>query len=109
MSYTDTLYRPIYDVLAVPATVTIAAVTHDDLPVVDKTSGFQEGGVVDVATIVPAATVMAQDLVTRGLTIDDLQGVNITFNSSTWRISSSRPRPSPGGELDGEYLLFLEA
>lgn len=109
MSYTEELYRPVYDGFAVPAVILIGVVSHPDIPVIDKTKGFQEGGTVDVATIQPAAMVLAQDLAAKGLTIDDIQGATITFNASSWRISSSLPEPSPGGELDGEYRLYLEA
>ena len=42
------------------------------------------------------------------MTKDTLDGCQITFNGGAWTVVAVRPKPSPGGEMDGEYYLVLE-
>lgn len=82
-----------------------------DCSVIDKTGGVTVGGdegegIVQYS-IVPAAIIRAQEVDDLGLTRSDLDGGRLTMNSKTWRISSHASKPSPAGELAGDYVLYL--
>jgi hypothetical protein len=110
--YTSILYGPVYSSLGVPAVLTLddSAGTTIDLTVIDKTAGEDVSqGQIALQTIRPVAYVRANELSQNHVAYDqgDLEGSMITFNSNTWRIESHQPKPSPGGEGDGEIMLIL--
>lgn len=107
MNWTALLYDPNYAAFGVVATTDIEVV-DPTLVVIDKTAGLEDGGVVSVDTVLPGATVRAAEVQAKGMTKETLDGCQIAFNASTWTVVAVRPKPSPGGELDGEYYLVLE-
>jgi hypothetical protein len=107
MDYSSLLLGPIYGVLGVPATITGTGVAAD-LTAIDKTAGVLVGTPIEVGTLVPAAAVRASELASLGLAVALLDDCHIALNGVTWRIASTKPKPSPGGEADGEYWLLLE-
>lgn len=74
----------------------------------DRTGGALVGAPLEVMTTAPASALRAVDLAAAGLDPAALDRALITINGTTWRITSAKPRPSPAGEGDGEYLLLLE-
>lgn len=97
----------IYSVLAVDAVIEGYA---DPFQVIDKTAGIDAefgGGDLSMATLTPACCVMYEELTARGVQVENLAGLNITFNGTTWRIQNAKPRPTPNGEQAGELFLFL--
>lgn len=107
MNWTGLLYDPCYAAFGVDATTDID-VDDPTLRVIDKTAGLEDGGAVSVDTVLPGATVRAAEVQAKGMTKNTLDRCKITFNDSTWTVVAVRPKPSPGGEMDGEYYLVLE-
>ncbi|PSJ55765.1 head-tail joining protein [Pseudaminobacter soli (ex Li et al. 2025)] len=105
MDWQALLYGPNYAVFGVPATLIIEDGPTLTLTVIDKTTGVEVGGSVDVQTVLPAATVRATELAS--IDLADLEDAKLTFNGKTWRVDSHLPKPSPKGEADGEIYLFL--
>jgi len=103
---------PIYDVIGVEAQiVTAPGVPLETVTVIDKTDGIDAalvGGDISVQSIVPAAAVRVRELAEKDIDLADLLDGAITFNGATWTIKSHRPKPTPGGEADGELYLILE-
>jgi len=107
-------YSAIYDEIGVEAQVLPGngggAVTVTAL---DKTSGvvLNDGAGaalnVDFQDIRPGAIIRMSELTAASLVRSDLHGGEITINDVTWHIESSRPRPAPTGEANGELLLIL--
>lgn len=106
MDWTSLLYGPVYSVLGVDATLTLndTAATEISLTAIDKTAGVEVGSV-DVQTIVPAAIVRASELAS--ISLATLEDGTLLMNGRTWTIKSHMPKPSPGGEDDGEIYLIL--
>lgn len=110
VDYQKRLYNPKYRLLGVPATISGVLTDDIELTVIDKTAGIEVGlGDVAISTIKPAAKVRAVELASKGVSAADIDDASITFNGNTWLIKGFMPRPSPNGEADGEYLLFLIA
>ena len=107
MDYQALLYSPIYVSLGVTAELVTSAGTSATVTVLDKTTGIDVGTDTIVETIKPACIVRAAELSDNDITRTDLPEGQITFNGNTWRIKSTQPKPSPNGESDGEYILFL--
>jgi hypothetical protein len=107
MDFQSLLYDPIYDAIGVSASLTSSAGTSASVTVLDKTAGVAVGTNSLVETVKPACIVRAAELASNNIARADLSNGNITFNGATWRIKGTQPRPSPNGEADGEYLLFL--
>jgi hypothetical protein len=111
IDWTTHFLDPIYCTLGVPATFTPNG-TGDSvaMTVIDKTSGIEVGGALDVLTIVPAAALRMSELTSSGYSRSNLDGGTIEFNDSEWTIEAHRLNPSPGGSAAGEiYLLLTEA
>lgn len=109
-----THYDAIYDALSAAATlISPTSVGQIEITVIDKTAGvsvsddFSVRSLQVVHTVEPAVAVRAYELADKGFSIDDIDGASITFNGRTWRVRNHRPAPSPAGEGDGEYYLFL--
>jgi hypothetical protein len=109
MDYQALLYSPVYNVLAVDATLYMGGlIGNKTFAMIDRTAGITLNQAVDVQTVLPAATVRAPDIIAAGIAIGDLDGKILTLNGKDWRISGVHPNPSPNGEDDGEYYLILE-
>lgn len=116
LDYQALLYDPIYDTLGIAATIKSGKTSLSfDLTAIDKTSGVAvtEDQNSNIQTILPAAFIRAREMTSLGLSKDDLNGGILTLKpdnlpSSSWKITSHRPDPSPKGEQDGQYYLFLQ-
>jgi hypothetical protein len=111
MDYQAALLDPIYNTVGVPAVLTLFdGQEFTDLTVLDKSAGVDNGdGGVTVQTMVPAAVIRASELVANSIERTQLQNAVLEMNSTTWTVTSFKPKPSPKGELDGEVILFLKA
>ena len=107
--FDDILYSAVHDVLAVTATLTPSGGDPVEIEVIDKTAGVevQGPGSLGMPTVEPAAVVRSVVLADAGLTRSDLPRATLVLNGVTYRVKSSRPRPSPGGEADGEVMMYL--
>ena len=108
MDYSRVGLGAIYRIVGVPATLTVNNVDYP-IKILDKTSGVSLGGPIEIETIRPAAAARVKDLTDLGLTIEQLDRQKLLMNGFHFRITSSKPMPSPNGKLDGEVYLFLEA
>lgn len=108
MDFEDLLYRPLYAMFGVDAT--IRGLYFDSFPVrvIDMTSGIEVGDNVGVKTMRPAAIVLVKDLGQNGLGREDLEEVTLEMNDSYWRVKATMPKPGPSGEPRGELYLILE-
>lgn len=124
INFTQLLYRPIFDRLAVSAVLIPASKDGQKFAfdVLDKTEGValpQQGGMI-LETVKPSAELMMSDVLSKGLTRDDLSAGTIVIfppgvdtsdiaNGRTWQIISYRMNQSPSGEADGTVYLHLES
>jgi hypothetical protein len=109
VDYQSLLYDPVYNVLAVDAVLYMGfPLGNVHVAAIDKTAGLTLNQMVDVQTVLPAATVRAAELVELGITLADLDGKVVTLNGKDWRIASLHANPSPNGEEDGEVYLILD-
>ena len=86
----DTLvFGPVYGTFGQPAVLTIGSARYD-LVVIDNTKGVtvDDGGMIGVQTIRPAADVRRSALVRLGVAFDDLVDGELAFGGETWRIKS---------------------
>ena len=108
INWQTTLIDPIYSIIGVEAVLTPSS---NDVPVtvtvIDKTAGVEVADEPMVSSIKPAADVRASDLASNGITREDLHEGTVTFNGATWNIVATLPRPTPGGEAQGEVRLIL--
>jgi hypothetical protein len=107
VDYQALLYGPTHSLLGVPASVRLGN-TDYSLTALDKTAGMVVGSGLEIQSVLPAAVVLVSELASQGLTPEQLDGQQLTMNGKVWVISSTRARPSPNGEADGELLLILE-
>lgn len=104
------LYDPLYSAFGVTASLDLDdSDSPYSLTVVDRTAGLvmTDAGNVDVQTVLPAALVRMSELTENGIAAAGLDGREIAFNGKTWRVESTRPKPSPEGEATGELVLLL--
>ncbi|MBR1150082.1 hypothetical protein [Bradyrhizobium sp. JYMT SZCCT0428] len=98
---------PIYDGIGVPAEFLSREGARADLTVIDKTSGVEiPEGPVALQSSRPAACVRVSELVAKNLDRGKMKNGRLTFNSASWNVESTRPKPVPGGK--GELYLFLQ-
>lgn len=101
-------YDPIYNTLGVPATVASSGGQSAAVIVIDKTAGLPiTDPRTQIDTIRPVVDVRARELQSTGIIVSDLPEGTIMVNGQIWRIKSYLPKPSPGGEFDGEIRLIL--
>ena len=83
------VFGPVYGTFGQPAVLTIGSSIYD-VVVIDNTRGVtvDEGGMIGVQTIRPAADVRRSSLVRLGIVFGDLVDGEIAFNGVTWRIKS---------------------
>ena len=107
MDFSALLLNPIYDVLGVSASLTPNGIDAEAVTItaLDKTSGVDISGELDMMSLRPAAIVRLADLSALGVAILDLDGGSISFNGSSWRIDMHHKVPTPDGS--GEMMLFL--
>lgn len=109
--YTSILYNPIYTSIGVVAVLSInnSAGNTADITVIDHTAGIavDDRGGIGLQTIKPVAYVRAVELEQNDIESWELPNAQLTFNNNDWQIESFQPKPSPGGEADGEYMLIL--
>lgn len=103
------LLDPLYRRLGVPATVTPPERPSFALTVIDRTAGMQTPGEIAVSSLRPAAVIRVREMLAAGLVREELDCARIAFNGAAWTITATEPRPTPGGEQDGELLLWLTA
>jgi hypothetical protein len=114
MDYRGLLYGPVYSALGVAAVLhldpPLGPLGDGDVPVtaIDKTAGITINSAVDLQTTLPAATVLAADLIAAGIDLGDLDGRTLTMNGADWRVASLEQRPSPHGRDDGEVYFILD-
>lgn len=107
IAYQAQLYDPIYDAIGVSAELTSSAGATATVTVIDKTTGIAVADKAMIETVLPVAVVRAVELASAGITREDLKDGTVTFNGASWRVKSTRPKPSPKGEADGEIMLIL--
>lgn len=107
MDYQALLYDPIYNALGVSAQLDLGTDGIVPLTVIDKTAGIAVGDGVEVHTIKPACDARMVELLSVGVSFDELENAPITFNGKTWTVTHHELRPSPRGENDGELRMFL--
>lgn len=111
MTWTETLYAPVYAAFGVTAELMIVggSVLYE-LVMLDKTAGVEvqlQGA--ETTSIRPAAVCRMADLSELELTPSDLRNASLSINGASWTVISYYPKPSPMGELDGElYMIFTE-
>jgi hypothetical protein len=83
------LFGPIYGTFGQPAELTIGSASYD-VTVIDNTKGVtvDEGGMIGVQTIRPAADIRRSALVRLGIVFSDLVDGEIAINGTAWRIKS---------------------
>lgn len=110
-SFSELLLDPIYAVQGVEAEVTLDGDTEATaLTLIDLSEG------VDIAfgtegsrpVLRPAAAVRAQELISKGLTVEDLDGAAVSLNGAAWTVRSYKTKPNRMGEAAGEYYLLLQ-
>ncbi len=116
ISFAGLLYRPIFDRLGVPAKLVLGSGIFDTMPdgtplaALDKTIGIplMQGNGTILETVKPVAEFMMEDLISLGISKDDLDNGEISLNDKTWTIIAHRMNPSHSGETDGTIFLELE-
>lgn len=114
LNYTALSLGPIYSLIGV---TTQFALNNDEiieLVALDKTSGVptldSSSPHVDTATIRPCCIIRMSDLIDLNLQPSDLMEAVLEMNGTSWIVKSYFPRPSPGGQNDGElYIILMEA
>ena len=96
------LFNPAYSALGVPANI-----NGVDVTVIDHTTGIAVADRMNVETIRPVCYVRTSELSANSLAVADLLEGELIVNGETWRIKSTRLRPSPTGEYLGEVMLIL--
>jgi hypothetical protein len=114
VDYQGLLYGPVYSALGVAAVLhmdpPLGPLEDGDVPItaIDKTAGITINAAVDLQTTLPAATVLAADLIAAGVDLGAVDGRTLTLNGKDWRIASLEPKPSPNGQDDGEIYFLLD-
>jgi len=108
MDFEDLLYRPLYAMFGVDAT--IRGIYFDSFPlrVIDMTSGIEVGDNVGLKTMRPSAIALVKDIAGNGLGREDLEEAVLEMNDAYWRVKATMPKPGPSGESRGELYLLLE-
>jgi len=101
-------YDPVYSVLGVPATLTVAA-TVVELTVLDKTrrKTVASGGA-EVSSVGPGVKVRMLELAAKGITVGQWDGALLTFNGRSWIVRKGDVLGSPSGEDLGQVWLLLK-
>ena len=109
LDYSVLLYDPVYAEIGVPATFTNGAM-EATLTVIDDTRPkILPAGSAEVRSVGPGAFVRIPELEENGITRDDWQDAELTFNGRSWVVRSYELRGSPNGEDVGEVRFLLKA
>ena len=83
------VFGPVYDVFGQPAVLTISSGQYD-VVVIDHTRGVtvEEGGMVGVQTVRPAADLRRSALTRQGIAVKDLLDGDLRFDGVSWQIKS---------------------
>lgn len=114
LNYTELNLAPIYTLMGVTTQFVLNDDTIIELVALDKTFGvptIDSGNPhVDTATIRPCCIIRMADLIDLSLTPTDLMEAVLDMNGTSWIVKSYFPKPSPGGQNDGElYIILMEA
>jgi hypothetical protein len=111
IDYSAGLYDPVFAVIGVPATLTLAGTAGEiTLTVIDDTRPkTQTSSGVEMRSVGPGAYARIPELTDKGIARDDYVDAMLTFNGRSWLVRSYELRGSPNGEDMGEVRLFLRA
>jgi hypothetical protein len=113
IDYSALLYDPLYAVIGVPATMTIAGAVTADITVIDDTrpkvlpvsAGTQAA---EVRSVGPGAFARIYELTAKGIARTDYADAVLAFNGRNWIVRSWELRGSPMGEDWGEVRFMLK-
>lgn len=109
MTWTNTLYAPVYATFGVIAEITLSGQSIPyEIVALDKTAGIEvqlQG--IETTSVQPAIALRMYDLTGLGLTPAMLRNAEVLINGGVWEVVSYYPRPSPLGEADGELFIIL--
>lgn len=109
LDYNTLVLDPNYLIHGVPAVIRLAAGgVVEGITVIDKSNPVEVGeNAVRGQTLAPACIVRYKELTAAGVTAADLPDSQVIFNDFVWEVTSTKPKPTPRGELDGELYLFI--
>lgn len=109
MNWTALLLDPNYAAFGVAGELTPSGFDTVDVTVIDKTSAvdLQSLTEADLAVVQPTVRVRMAELDANGLHPRDLHHASLYFDARYFRVESFKIIGSPGGEKDGEAILFL--
>lgn len=111
LDYSTLVFGPLHTVFGVTASLDVPGNTASPFSIsaIDKTKGVEveNAGNVGMFTVRPAVYLRAVDLADINLDPEDLTGAGLTLNSRSWTVKAVQVRPTPGGESDGQVVLYL--
>jgi len=112
LDYSTLVFAPLHTVFGVTAELDVAGNTASpfSISVIDKTRGIEtsNAGNIGMFTVRPAVFLRAVDLAAINLLAEDLTGAALTVNALDWTVKAVEVKPTPGGEADGQVVLYLE-
>lgn len=107
IDFSGLMLDPIYNSIGVEASLTLVDSRQFDLTVLDETGGVTTGNKIEVPTAKPSAGIRYSELLSLGLTSDDIIRGQLTFNGMTWIIRNRELDPNPNGVRAGEVIALL--
>ncbi|MEK9752512.1 MAG: hypothetical protein VW338_04775 [Rhodospirillaceae bacterium] len=108
IDYAAALLDPVYDALAIDATLTLAPGSPPlTVQAIDKTGGMAVGDGVSLETVRPVAAVRMAELDALGVSRAALAGAVLAINGNDWHVKDVMQKPAPAGEHVGEFYLIL--
>ena len=104
----DEFLDDIYERRGIAASLDLGTAGTFDRTVINKTEGvlLEAGHGLSFATSKPAVCVRGSELNAKSIARAALDNASITFNSQTWKIVATQPKPKPSGA--GELYLILQ-
>jgi hypothetical protein len=111
IDYSADLYDPVYEVIGVPATLTLAGTAGEiTLTVIDDTRPKrQTSGGVEVSSVAPGAFARMPEVIAKGIVPDEFEGAVLTFNGRSWIVRNHEMGGNPNGENFGQVRFLLSA